>query len=217
MLRPTLSSSLSFPRTYPIVLLLILLCSVIEAILLLGDLGVFGGTRLRAIAYEYGAFWPGLLHNWHANYPSQPWLMFATYSFLHGGVVHLVFNMITLASLGMTVQDRAGPTGFFAIYALSVVLGGAFYAALGDASTPMVGASGGLFGLAGAIVAWIWLSRPNTRSSIRATRRILIVLILMNVILFIAFAGRVAWETHLGGFAAGWLTAVIQKRTSRIR
>ena len=77
-------------------ILLITFCALIEAILILGDWGVFDAPRLRQSAYEYAGFWPGLLTTWQPNYQAQPYAMFFTYAFLHGGIVHMLVNMITL-------------------------------------------------------------------------------------------------------------------------
>jgi membrane associated rhomboid family serine protease len=79
---------------------LIAVCTVIEATLLAADFGLVGIPRLRELAYQYGGFWVGLLGTWQPNYPSQPYLMFGTYAFLHGGPLHLLVNMLTLYSLG---------------------------------------------------------------------------------------------------------------------
>lgn len=191
-----------------ILLAIVALCCLVEAVLFLSDLGVLPPPNLRILAYDYGAFWPGLLNDWTPNYSLQPVAMFLTYGFLHGGVVHLALNMVTLWSLGRIVIARAGVAGFLWIYVVSQVVGAAVFALLSRGGLPMVGASGALFGLAGAIGAWIWLSRPDTRASFRATRRLLGGLVAINILMYIAFAGRLAWETHLGGFIAGWAVAV---------
>lgn len=198
-----------------ILLSIVVACCLVEAVLLLSDLGALRRSDLRILAYDYGAFWPGLLKDWTPNYGFQPVAMFLTYGFLHGGVVHLALNMVTLWSLGRIVIARAGVVGFLWIYVLSQVVGAAVFALLSRAGLPMVGASGALFGLAGAIGAWIWLSRPTTAASFRATRRLLGGLVAINILMYIAFAGRLAWETHLGGFVAGWAVAVgLQRRSA---
>ncbi len=192
-------------------LLLIGVCVAFELVLDLADLGALGWPRLRSDVYEYGAFWPGLLHDWQPNYAIQPWLMFITYGFLHGGVTHMVFNMITLWSLGTAVIDRAGLSGFWWIYGVSMIVGAAVYGLIATTGQPMVGASGALFGLAGAIMAWIWTACPGTLASLRATWKVFAFLIGFNVVMYVMLDGGLAWQTHLGGFVAGWGVALLHR------
>lgn len=200
------NAQISVPAT-ALVWGIVVICSVIELVLQLADRGWLEPADLRALVYDYGAFWPGLLQGWAGNYPSQPVLMFVTYAFLHGGALHLLFNMVTLCSLGRLVIDQAGQGGFLSIYLASTLGGALLYGVLSTTGQPMVGASGALFGLAGAILLWVWCAQPSLAQSIRATWRIYAFLIIYNVIMYYALDGGLAWETHLGGFAAGWIVA----------
>ena len=86
MTDPARPAPLATPKNRPWVLIaLISLCTAVELVLQLADHQIIASQRLRSIAYEYGGFWVGLLQSWAPNYPSQPYLMFATYGFLHGG------------------------------------------------------------------------------------------------------------------------------------
>ena len=187
--------------------MLIALCVMAEAALLLGDTGLLAAMRLRTTIYEYGGFWPGLLRGWEPNYAWQPWTMFVTYGFLHGGVVHMVVNMITLWSLGRGVIDRVGGRGFLAIYLASLLGGAGFYGHLSSSLQPMVGASGALFGLAGGLLAWAYIDRFSQRVGLWPVARMVGVLVVLNVVMWWALNGQLAWETHLGGFVAGWIMA----------
>lgn len=191
---------------------LIASCVTVEFALTLADFGVFSYPRLRSLAYEYGAFWPGLLRNWAPNFPAQPYSMFITHGFLHGGLLHLAFNMITLRSLGRVVIDRIGPGSFLTLYFASMVGGAAAYAVMSTNGQPMVGASGALFGLAGALTAWQWVAQPNTRSSIRATWKLITFLLGINLLMYLVFSGGVAWQTHIGGMLVGWFVGLLLDR-----
>ncbi|MEM9433449.1 MAG: rhomboid family intramembrane serine protease [Pseudomonadota bacterium] len=191
------------------------LCISIELILQASDLGWIEFPRLRQATYEFAGFWPGLLRDWGPNYAGQPALMFLTYGFLHGGLGHLVVNMITLWSLGRATLDRVGTRAFCILYALSV-LGGAFgYGLIGTSLQPMVGASGALFGLAGALLAWDYIDRYTFEDRLWPVARTVLFLIALNAILYIAMAGQLAWQTHLGGFIAGWIAAMLIDPRSR--
>jgi membrane associated rhomboid family serine protease len=135
--------------------------------------------------------------------------MFFTYAFLHGGFVHLVVNMFTLFSLGRTVCLRVGAGGFVALYTAAVVGGAVAFGMLTDPAGPMVGASGGLFGLVGAILAWNTRDLRGAGESLSPVWRALVGLLLLNVVIWWATSGLLAWETHLGGFIAGWLVALV--------
>ena len=191
------------------VLVLMGLCIAIEAALQLGDAGLYGVARFRAQVYEYGGFWPGLLGNWRPNFPFQAWTMFLSYGFLHAGFMHLGLNMITLWSLSGSVMNRVGGPKFLFIYILSMLGGGVGYALLADSFRPMVGASGALFGLAGAILAWDYVDRFILRAGLWPVARAVLLLAALNVALYYAMGGILAWETHLGGFMAGWIAALL--------
>lgn len=191
------------------IVVLVVLCVSIEAILQAGDAGLLGVPRFRMVVYEYFGFWSGLLGNWLPNYALQPWTMFITYGFLHAGLMHLVLNMVTLVSIGLPVVARVGPLSFVLLYWVSMLGGGLGFALLSDSFRPMVGASGALFGLAGAILAWEYLDRRDLKEHLWPVARAVLLLIALNAALYYAMDRLLAWEAHLGGFVMGWISALI--------
>lgn len=192
-----------------VVIFLILLCTAIEVSLSLADWGQIATTRLRQTVYEFGGFWPGLLRTWRPNYDAQPFLMFVTYSFLHGGIAHLLINMASLWSLSGPVINRVGGRGFVMLYG-SAVFGGAIgYYLLAQTPVPMVGASGALFGLAGGLLAWSYVDRYTAQQGLWPIAQAIVLLIGLNLVLWWAMDGQLAWQTHLGGFVTGWLFATV--------
>lgn len=190
------------------------ICVAIEALLLLSEIGLLDIPRLRQTVYEYAGFWPGLLRDWRPNYPAQPFLMFFTYGFLHGGPIHLAVNMMTLVSLGSATYARVGAARYAAIYAFSILGGAIGYGLLSSGLIPMVGASGALFGLAGAIIAWEARDRLALGEPMLPVYRMLAILAALNVVLWWAMNGHLAWQTHLGGFLAGAVAAMPLDRNS---
>jgi membrane associated rhomboid family serine protease len=188
---------------------IIALCTIVELALWGADLGLWGQTRLRQSAYEWGGFWPGLLAGWRPNYAGQPVTMFLSYAFLHGGPLHLVVNMITLWSLGLGVIERVGTGRFLGLYLGSALGGAAGYGLLSDTVRPMVGASGALFGLAGALLAWTYIDRFTARVGLWPVAQVAAFLIAMNIAMYWALDGQLAWQTHLGGFMTGWILALL--------
>jgi rhomboid protease GluP len=73
----------------------------------------------------------------------------------------------------------------------------------------MVGASGALFRLVGAWLAWEGLERIAAGHILWPVLAGVGGVILLNLIMYWAMDGVLAWETHLGGFVAGWITALI--------
>ncbi len=173
------------------------------------DAGWIGSRLWRSWAYQNGAFWAGLLYNWRPNYPAQPWTMFISYAFLHSGFWHLAGNMLTLLFLAEVVLKRVGQAGFLFLYIASALGGAAAFALLTSSPQPMVGASGALFGLAGAWLYWDWSDRKRANEPTQAVWYRIIALILLNLVLWAFSPGGLAWETHLGGFIAGWVGAAL--------
>ncbi|MFO8127313.1 rhomboid family intramembrane serine protease, partial [Yoonia sp.] len=194
--------------THAVLLCIIVVCVVAEAVLQGADHGLWGSTHWRGTAYQDGGFWPGLLDNWQPKYPGQPVVMFASYGFLHGGALHLLVNMITLASLGLLVIERVGQWRFALIYTLSLLGGAVGFAVLSSTMQPMVGASGALFGLVGALTGWEYTARRQMRAGIGPVLRVVGLLILLNLVMYWAMSGGLAWQTHLGGFLAGWAASL---------
>lgn len=196
-------------RENAVLVVLIVTCSAIELVLVLSDLQLVGPPRLRSQAYEFAGFWSGLLADWQPNYAVQPYTMFLTYAFLHGGTMHLAVNMITFWSLGRLIIGRVGSKRFLALYFASVLGGAAAYGALAPSFSPMVGASGGLFGLAGGVLAWNYIDLFFGNKGIWPVARAALMLIGLNVVLWYAMNGHLAWQTHLGGFVSGWIAAIL--------
>lgn len=73
---------------------------------------------------------------------------FATYMFLHGGFVHILFNMLLLWMFGTTIEHRWGSRAFLTYYAVCGVGGAVLTWVLGPQSTsPVIGASAAALGL----------------------------------------------------------------------
>ncbi len=201
-------SALEAPRP-PLALYVIFgLCLIPELVLIGADKELWGSPLWRNLVYQYGAFWPGLLDNWRANYPLQSVIMFLSYGFLHAGFWHFALNIMTLFSLGTPLATDLGQRRFLALYAAAIFGGALGYAMLGQGAQPMVGASGALFGLAAAFIRRDWHARPKGQA-IQGLLLPISGLIALNVLMYWAMGGRLAWQTHLGGFLAGWAAAAV--------
>jgi rhomboid protease GluP len=80
------------------------------------------------------------------------WWTLVTAIYLHGSVLHILFNVLWIRQLGPAVEELYGPARFFTIFTVSGVVGFVVSNFLGIPLT--VGASGSIFGLLGAMVAF---------------------------------------------------------------
>lgn len=131
---------------------------------------------------------------------SEPWRV-ASYAWLHGDLLHVAMNMLALVQIGPAVERFIGSPRFALMYALCAVAGGVASALLTDGVS--VGASGAVFGVAGAGI--VVLSRIGTEAARRARASLMFWL---GLFLVLGFAGPVFgmqldnWA-HLGGLVAG--------------
>lgn len=125
---------------------------------------------------------------------------FFTAMFLHGGQLHLVANALTLFQLGALYENLFGSVRFTALYFISGLIASAVSSAAGQVS---VGASGALFGVAGALVVSIvrapryWQTRW-----LRSVVAQLALLIPANLIVA-AFFPVVDNRAHIAGLITG--------------
>lgn len=128
----------------------------------------------------------------------QDWRLVSA-AFLHAGITHLLFNMWALYVLGVELERRIGGLPFAALYLAAAVSGGAAYQLFGG-QAPVVGASGAVFGLFGSWLVAAWRARDSAAGRAGLSQMLTLLAINMALPLFIP---GIAWQAHLGGFAAG--------------
>jgi membrane associated rhomboid family serine protease len=131
----------------------------------------------------------------------QFWRLF-TAMFLHAGVLHLLFNGWALWLFGQQVERMFGRTWMLTIYLVSGFLATVASYAFGPANAIAVGASGAIFGIFGAFIAYNYRRRHLSLAA--ANLRMAMTLILLNLLLAFGFA-RIDWRAHLGGLIVGFL------------
>ena len=155
--------------------------------------------------YFYTRFTNGV-DDWNASYGMWPygvsygqWYRLITATFLHGGILHLLFNMYALYILGPNLERLLGSKNYFALYFLSALGGSTLGLWFSGPDSLSIGASGAIFGL---LTATIVIGRHQ-----RADVSQLIVLLVINAAL--GFTGGIDWRAHLGGALTGALVASI--------
>ena len=135
----------------------------------------------------------------------RPWTI-VTYMFLHGGLMHLLFNMLGLYFFGARVEDRLGSRRFTTLYFLSGVTGAllSFFLSPGAA---LVGASAGVYGVMMGF-AYFWPDAPIHIWGVVPVPARMLVIIYTVISLLSGFGGgggNVAHFAHLGGYAGAYL------------
>ena len=128
-----------------------------------------------------------------------------TYQFLHGGWVHLGINMVSLAAFGAPVERLLGVRRFVIFYLSAGIVSAAAHVVFSpESSDPVIGASGAISGVFGAVL--MLMRQVGSLSSLLPIAGIWIAL---NV--FFGLVGgtpgaageQVAWVAHIGGFVYG--------------
>ena len=151
------------------------------------------------------------------------WWQIVSYMFVHGGLTHILFNMLGLFFFGTQVEQRMGSYEFLLFYMFTGVLAGlfslGFYAATGNYMVFLVGASGAVFGVLLAFATFF----PEAMIyvfGIIPIRAPILVLGYTAIELFSQFSGaggNVAHFTHLAGFAFAYLYFLLRLRVNPIR
>jgi membrane associated rhomboid family serine protease len=175
-----------FPATYALI--------AINVIVYLVEIGAGGGgfsTSGGKVSLDFGLFGPFVAEG--------EWYRLLTSGFLHAGVIHIGFNMFLLYFLGRLLEPALGTPRFLALYFASLLAGSCGALAV-DPNALTVGASGAIFGLAGATFV---IARGRGMDALAGEIGFLI---LFN--LFFSFvAPHVSVGGHIGGLIGGVICA----------
>ncbi|HEX8834634.1 MAG TPA: rhomboid family intramembrane serine protease [Abditibacteriaceae bacterium] len=150
-----------------------------------------------------------------AVWEGQTWRL-VTSTFLHAGVMHIAFNMWALHNLGVELERIYGPRNFLWLY-----FGAGWTASLASLmfTGASVGASGAVFGLAGA-----WLAIAfRRRDYFKAFGAQVLNIVVINLVIGYSFGAYIDNSAHIGGLIGGlaiawWLTnALVDFRPTRAR
>jgi membrane associated rhomboid family serine protease len=171
---------------------IIAICVVVFIAEALTGTGFLGGNGLVENALIYRPWLTSV----------EPWTM-VTSLFAHASIIHIALNMFSLWVLGSQLEAMIGRGRYAALFLLSGI-GGSVGVLLISPGTPVLGASGAIFGLLGA---YFVIARH-----LGANATQLIVVIGINLALGFVISG-VAWQAHVGGLVFGGLIGLIFVRT----
>lgn len=182
-------------------------------LLLLVNVGLFlmeakSARSVMSIASE-------VLQLWGANYgPSVTageWWRLGAATFLHAGLSHLLLNMLALLFAGSLTERLFGRLPFFVIYALAG-LGGSVAGVYWHPVVVSVGASGAIFGVYGALVAFLLLARRSFPTAERTSLRNSAVVFVALGLLLGATQPEVDVAAHVGGLFVGLVAGALLAR-----
>lgn len=144
---------------------------------------------------------------WGGNAASEvqqgAWWRLLTATFLHSGVLHLTMNMVGLWAIGATVERLFGHRLFLLVYGASALVGSGLSLHFSAQKAVSVGASGAVFGLAGALLTVVVRHRRSMPPLFGARNR-------NSMLFFIAYSlyqgftkTGVDNAAHVGGLLAG--------------
>lgn len=137
----------------------------------------------------------------------QPWRLL-TASLVHSGFWHVGLNMLTLWMIGRILEPVLGSARFLTLYLISA-LGGSVLVDLIAPSSFVVGASGAIFGLFGALMV-IARRLGNDITGI-------IIVLAINLVIGFVPGFNISWQAHVGGLVAGAVVGLIYVMTRERR
>lgn len=155
----------------------------------------------------------------------QYWRLF-TAMFLHIGLLHIAFNGYALWVFGSQVEQELGRLRFLTMYLVTGLCASAVSFALAEVvvagngrfttliSPPAAGASGAIFGIFGAFVAYNWRRRHQPLAAARL--RWALTIIVINAVIGFSASG-IDWHAHAGGLVAGLIAGTAAEGIGRIR
>lgn len=178
--------------------LLVVIAALFATKWALGEHGIATDVRM-------GALVPGRV-------ASAPWML-VSHAFLHGNAQHILFNGLTLFSLGTFYEGLLGRWRFAVLFALAAI-GGGLAASFAGPMHVVVGASGALWGMLG--VSFALALRPGAMlpaAMLPSFRRNAVSNLVLQVL--VSMIPNVSWQAHLGGGVVGFalmLTGVLRPR-----
>lgn len=163
--------------------------------------GGFGKVVEQALLYWAPYLYPGLTGHF------EPWRLL-TAALVHSSIWHVGLNMLALWMIGRSLEPLLGRWRFLTLYVLSA-LGGSVAVTLLSFGTPVVGASGAIFGLFGALIV---IGRH-----IGANIAGIAVVLGINLLIGFLPGANISWQAHVGGLLVGLLVAFIFTRTKAVR
>jgi rhomboid protease GluP len=191
------------PQTSPVTYAMLTICCVMYGLGIIITMKLQGFGALQGGLMGFGGI-AGVVNlrlGESIPYPfiiGQPWRLI-TAIFLHGGLLHIGFNMWVLMDIGPMVEEMYGSARYFFLYIATGAFGYVVSSYLGG--HPSVGASGALLGLIGLLLASTTGRKSPAAQSLRSA---LIRWVIYIFVLGIIMSGTDNYA-HAGGLVSGFL------------
>ena len=183
---------------------------ILTCMIVIANVAVFGVMVARGVSFVNP---DGLtLLDWGANFGpytmnGQWWRLF-TCMFLHFGIVHIGMNMWVLWGLAQLVERLVGSVGFGIAYIVSGIAGGIASLAWNPVAIS-AGASGAVFGTAGALLGFVVLRRDTIPDAMRwGMMKSMAKFLMLNMIVGMSVP-QIDMAAHAGGFVGGVVCGLI--------
>ena len=123
------------------------------------------------------------------------WYRLITAAFLHGGLFHLLVNMVSLWWIGSLVEPNLGTVRYLLVYFTAALAGSAGALLMSGPVEPTIGASGAVYGILGALLILEWL-RTGSLAGPALT------LIVLNLVITFSIP-NISIGGHIGGLVGG--------------
>lgn len=146
----------------------------------------------------------------------EPWRILS-HAFLHGGILHLLINLAVLLQLGPLLELSLGSPRFLALYVVSALGGGIAVCLVRTPLETVVGGSGALFGMLGAVLALGMRSGRHTLQFFEeGAGKQIVALIAVNLVAGWLFP-MISNTAHVGGLVAGFAASYWFLTPARVR
>jgi membrane associated rhomboid family serine protease len=135
------------------------------------------------------------------------WRIF-TAMFLHVGIAHIGLNMLSIFFIGPAVELFYGKWRYLVIYLVSGIAGGVASYLMLPQEVLLVGASGAIAGIFGALGAFFFVNRRALGAAANAMLGQWLFWLLINVAFGFSVA-NIGWQAHLGGLVCGLILGVL--------
>ena len=140
----------------------------------------------------------------------QQWRLL-TNTFVHVGVIHLGMNMLGLWQIGRLVERLLGNVGFAVTYVLAG-LGGSLLSTVWHPLTVSAGASGAIFGIYGALIAYLLRHRGSIPTTVlQSLQKSAVTFVALNIVIGLKAKG-IDMAAHAGGFLGGMVIGAFVAR-----